>query len=202
MKGVPYDRLRWVLNISYDKWSEIRDQYQSDEQRREAMIAHTLSTHPCMSWKQIARRLQQYGYSEAAAEVTRKYVKGQLRTTRHNYMRVHAQCLVIFECCMLYIICTPTNACIHVHTRIYIIFVYTTASQSVAIVLHGLNYIAQVSLTMTCAHNNTTSTFYGSPEESSITDFRITSLILLFHSKSNYHSILPFCTLPLCNSIL
>ena len=79
-KGVIYDHLRWVSN---GKWSEIWGQYQSDEQRCEALIAHVLSTHPCMSWKQIARRLQQCGYSEAAAEVTRKYVKGQLRTTRH-----------------------------------------------------------------------------------------------------------------------
>ena len=58
-------------------------QYQSDEQRCEALIAHVLSTHPCMSWKQIARGLQQWRHREAAAEVTRKYVKGQLRTTRH-----------------------------------------------------------------------------------------------------------------------
>ena len=82
-KGVHYGNLRWVLSISGGKWSEIKGQYQSDEQTCEALIAHTLSTHPCMSWKLIARGLQWYGYSEAAAEVTKKYVKGQLRTTRH-----------------------------------------------------------------------------------------------------------------------
>ena len=86
MKGVDYGNLQWVLNVSYDKWSEIRDQYQSDEQRCEALITHTLSTHPCMSWKLIARGLQWWGYRKAAAEVTRKYVKGQLRTTRHINM--------------------------------------------------------------------------------------------------------------------
>ena len=83
MKGVHYVHLRWVLSASDDKWYEIKGQYQSDEQRCEALIAHALSTHPCMSWKLIARGLQQEGYREAAAEVTRKYVKGQLRTTRH-----------------------------------------------------------------------------------------------------------------------
>ena len=82
-KGVEYGYLDWVLNVSHDKWSEIRGQYQSDEQRCEALIAHALSTHPCMSWKLIARRLQELGEREAAVEVTRKYVKGQLRTTRH-----------------------------------------------------------------------------------------------------------------------
>ena len=79
MKGVKYYHLGRVLNVPYGKWSEISHQYQSDEQRCEALIAHVLSTHPCLSWKLIACRFQQWGYSEAAAEVTRKYVKGQLR---------------------------------------------------------------------------------------------------------------------------
>ena len=83
MKGVDYNQLNLVLSVSFDKWYEINGQYQSDEQRCEALIAHALSTHPCMSWKLIARGLQEWRYSEAAAEVTRKYVKGQLRTTRH-----------------------------------------------------------------------------------------------------------------------
>ena len=82
-KGVSSSYLLGVLSVSVDKWYEIRDQYQSDEQRCEALIAHALSTHPCMSWKVIARGLVMRGYSEEAAEVTRKYVKGQLRTTRH-----------------------------------------------------------------------------------------------------------------------
>ena len=82
-KGVSYGSLKLVLNVSGDKWSEIEVQYQSDEQRCEALIAHALSTHPCMSWKLIARGLQRYGYSEAAAEVTRKYVKGQLKGGGH-----------------------------------------------------------------------------------------------------------------------
>ena len=86
MKGVDYGNLRRVLSVSYHKRCEIWDQYQSDEQRCEALIAHALSTHPCMSWKLIARGLQQEGYREAAADVTRKYVKGQLRTTRHIHV--------------------------------------------------------------------------------------------------------------------
>ena len=65
-----------VLDVSGDKWSEIYDQYQSDEQRREALVAHVVLTHPCLTWKRLSTNLQWYGHSEAAAEVTRKYVKG------------------------------------------------------------------------------------------------------------------------------
>ena len=77
MKGVEYSNLRYVLNAPYDKWREIRDQYQSNEQRSEALTAHVLSTHPCMSWSQLAGELQRWWHRKAAAEVTRKYVKGQ-----------------------------------------------------------------------------------------------------------------------------
>ena len=63
-------------------------QYQSDDQRSEALISHTISTHPCLSWNLLASRLQRYGYSEAAAEVTRKYVKGQL-TRLHVIANIH-----------------------------------------------------------------------------------------------------------------
>ena len=90
MKGVDYDNLQSVLDVYDDKWYEIWGQYQSDEQRCEALTAHALSTHPFMSWKQIARGLQQELYREAAAEVIRKYVKGQLRTTRHICGSMHS----------------------------------------------------------------------------------------------------------------
>ena len=76
MKGVRYGGLNYVLDVSVEKWSEIHDQYQSDEQRSEALVAHVVLTHPCLTWKRLSTRLQGYGYSEAAAEVTRKYVKG------------------------------------------------------------------------------------------------------------------------------
>ena len=80
MKGVPYDYLNGVLCASSYKWSEIHTQYQSDEQRSEALISHTISTHPCLSWNLLASGLKRYRHSEAAAEVTRKYVKGELTT--------------------------------------------------------------------------------------------------------------------------
>ena len=77
MKGVSYGMLRRVLTASFYKRSEILTQYQSDDQRSEALISHTISTHPCLSWNLLASGLQRCGYSEAAAEVTRKYVKGK-----------------------------------------------------------------------------------------------------------------------------
>lgn len=76
-KSLGYDNLHTIFNASYGKYSEIREQYQSDEQRCEALIAHALATHPCISWNVIADRLQKRGYNEDAAEITRKYVKGQ-----------------------------------------------------------------------------------------------------------------------------
>ena len=78
-RTVKYDLLHFVMNTSTGKWDEINEQYQSDEQRCEALIAHTLSTHPCLSWNMIAAGLQEWGFTEAAAEVTRKYVKGEVQ---------------------------------------------------------------------------------------------------------------------------
>ena len=79
MKGIggKYDNdLYRVLSVTHDKWNEISSQYQSQQQAHEALIAHAISTHPCLSWKRIACRLQRDGLYAAAAEVTRKYVKG------------------------------------------------------------------------------------------------------------------------------
>ena len=82
MKGVKHYDCYSVLSVSRSEWAWFtNDDSQSEEQECEALIAHVLSTHPCMSWKRIAHGLQQHGYSEAAAEVTRKYVKGQLRAS-------------------------------------------------------------------------------------------------------------------------
>ena len=98
MEWVEYEDLQVVLNASYGKWIEIRGQYQSDEQRSEALIAHTISTHPCMSWGRLARGLQQCECREAAAEVTWNYVEGKLRamfcaaTWRAEYIN-HLYCV-------------------------------------------------------------------------------------------------------------
>ena len=76
VKGVSYMNLNHVLDVSVDKWSEFYNQYQSNEQRSEALVAHVVLTHPCLTWKRLSTNLQVWGKSEAAAEVTRKYVKG------------------------------------------------------------------------------------------------------------------------------
>ena len=77
VKGVDNYNLDVVLELSYEKKREIDSQYQSEEQRREALVAHAIHTHPCFSWKRLSARLQLSGSHDAAAEVTRKYVKGQ-----------------------------------------------------------------------------------------------------------------------------
>ena len=76
VKGVDFYDLLYVLNVSGDKLIELHSQHQSDEQRSEALVAHVVLTHPCLTWKRLSTKLQQLGKSEAAAEVTRKYVKG------------------------------------------------------------------------------------------------------------------------------
>ena len=73
VKGVHYSILHFYLEVSDEKKHEIDDQYQSEEQRREALVAHAIHTHPCFSWKRLSAQLSH----DAAAEVTRKYVKGQ-----------------------------------------------------------------------------------------------------------------------------
>ena len=75
VKGVSYMNLNIVLDVSFIKGNEIKRQYQSDEQRSEALVAHVVLTHPCLTWKRLSTNLQLWD-SEAAAEVTRKYVKG------------------------------------------------------------------------------------------------------------------------------
>ena len=75
VKGVSYGNLDNVLDVSLGKQIEIKLQYQSDEQCSEALVAHVVLTHPCLTWKRLSTKLQRW-HSEAAAEVTRKYVKG------------------------------------------------------------------------------------------------------------------------------
>ena len=68
-----------ILQVPTSESVKFDDQYQSEEQRREAAVSHFLLTHPCPSWKWLTKRLQQSYDSAAAAvavEVTRKYVKG------------------------------------------------------------------------------------------------------------------------------
>ena len=75
VKGVSYSFLHLVLNVSFNKFIDIQLQYQSNEQRSEALVAHVVLTHPCLTWKRLSTKLQHCD-CEAAAEVTRKYVKG------------------------------------------------------------------------------------------------------------------------------
>ena len=75
VKRVAYINLKLVLDVSIEKWHDIKLQYQSDKQRSEALVAHVVLTHPSLTWKQLSTKLQVWD-TESAAEVTRKYVKG------------------------------------------------------------------------------------------------------------------------------
>lgn len=77
VKEVKYLDFSWIFEISLHKTVKIRWQYSSDDECKEAVIYHALQTHPCLTWKRLSDRLRSWGYNEAAAEVTRKYMKGQ-----------------------------------------------------------------------------------------------------------------------------
>ena len=54
--GLWYWFSRYV-NIPYSEIEKIMDQYPSDGQRKQAVIAHLISTHPSLSWRIVANAL-------------------------------------------------------------------------------------------------------------------------------------------------
>ena len=77
MKSVNIETLTVILHSPETKYSEIKRQYQNDEQRKEALVSHAVLNNPCLTWKRLSERLQFYDFSELATEMNRKYVKGQ-----------------------------------------------------------------------------------------------------------------------------
>ena len=70
---------RW-LYLPDSKISEIKTNYHSPAQRREAYIDDYVVYHPCPSWKNVTEVLRFSGLSDQADEVERTYVQGTNNT--------------------------------------------------------------------------------------------------------------------------
>ena len=64
------------LDLPYSKREEVKGNYQSHTQRRDAYLDLYASDHPYPSWKTVARALRVVGLPHQAAEVERTYVQG------------------------------------------------------------------------------------------------------------------------------
>ena len=70
---------RW-LDLPNSKRIEIKTNYHSPTQRREAYIDAYVDDHPCPSWKTILNVLRTVGRDDQADEVERTYVQGTNNT--------------------------------------------------------------------------------------------------------------------------
>ena len=71
------------LHLPYSKTDEIKRNYQSPIQKREAYLDLYISDHPCPSWRQVAKALRSLsifdvGLAHQADEVERTYVEGSI----------------------------------------------------------------------------------------------------------------------------
>ena len=78
------DELGWVyggLDLPAYEADEIKKNYQSPTQRKEACLDLYVHQHPCPSWQQVARVLRQYPFylNQQANFVENTYVKGTHR---------------------------------------------------------------------------------------------------------------------------
>ena len=83
------DDIRLWLDLPYSKTDEIKRNYQSPIQMREAYLDLYISDHPCPSWRQVAKALRNLsifyvGLGHQADEVERTYVQGSI-IYRYSY---------------------------------------------------------------------------------------------------------------------
>ena len=72
------DNIRLWLDLPYSKTDEIKRNYQSPIQKREAYLDLYVSDHPCPSWRQVAKALYVVGLRHQADVVERTYVEGSI----------------------------------------------------------------------------------------------------------------------------
>ena len=68
------------LDLPNSNRSEIKTNYHSPAQRREAYIDAYVGDHPCPSWKEVSYALHRVGLRRQADEVERTYVQGTNNT--------------------------------------------------------------------------------------------------------------------------
>ena len=74
------DNVVYWLDLPDSKRSEIKTNYHSPAQRREAYIDAYVDDHPCPSWKMISDAFRAVGLHRQADEVERTYVQGTNNT--------------------------------------------------------------------------------------------------------------------------
>ena len=78
------DGVRDWLGLPDSKRSEIKRNYHSPAQRREAYIDVYVNEHPHPTWKQLSQVLHLVGLPNQADEVERTYIQGTIIIHRHR----------------------------------------------------------------------------------------------------------------------
>ena len=74
------DTVGYELGLPYSKRSEIKTNYHSPAQMREAYIDAYIDDHPCPSWNKVSYALHIAGLHRQSDEVERTYVQGTNNT--------------------------------------------------------------------------------------------------------------------------
>ena len=68
--------LQFELDLPESKVAEMKRNYHSPSQRRDAYLDLYVTTHPCPSWRQVAKALHRVGLHHQADVVESTYVQG------------------------------------------------------------------------------------------------------------------------------
>ena len=78
MKDEWVDSVGGWLDLPVSKTSEIKRNYHSPAQRREAYIDVYVNEHPYPTWKRLSEVLHRFGLHNQADEVERTYLQGTI----------------------------------------------------------------------------------------------------------------------------
>ena len=79
--------LQTKLDLPRSKVVEIKRNYQSLSQRRDAYLDLYVTTHPCPSWRQVAEALRHVVLPHQADVVESTYVQGTMIILMHSLFR-------------------------------------------------------------------------------------------------------------------
>ena len=65
------------LDIPKSKMEGLQSTIGTEEQKREDLVDVYINSHPCPSWKGVARALNNCGHCSEADEVTSMYIEGE-----------------------------------------------------------------------------------------------------------------------------
>ena len=93
VKDVEVDGVGRWLDLPDSKRSEIKRNYHSPAQRREAYIDVYVNEHPHPTWKQLSQVLRRFGLSNQADEVEKTYVQGTIVHRHRCTHRFYGYCI-------------------------------------------------------------------------------------------------------------